>query len=764
MLKVSSAHRVLLPGGILCLLMMPVAASAVELGASPTQIIFIQPANAQAPRAQTLSITAGGAVLPFQVSTSGASWLSVSSPTAAITPAILNVSVNIAGLSAGNYQGFIQITAVGAANSPISVPVTLQVSTTPQASVSAAQLAFEYDTAGTAPPSQALYIYSAPGSFSATASTTSGSWLTIATGPNTPAPSLIVSVTPVNLPAGVYQGFITIYFTGNPVPVVVGVSLRVLSSASLWTSTGPLTFRYRIGDAVPPKQQLTVSYYTFTGFSVQANSSGWLAVDTDSGFAPAVLNVSVNPSGLAPGTYRGTILLQAGIDWSTLTVPVTLEVSGSLPISVDATTLTFQTAAGVPPAPQTVKVNASGATNFTAKVASGSWISVSPTTGQTPSNVTVNINPAGLAPGSYQGSVVFLSEGSKIAGALVSVKLTVTGTATVSATPTSLRFDAASSSAKPPSQTVSVTSNFNIPIAVAVTGGGWLEAAPVNGTTPVTVTVSVNPAGLAIGSYSGTVTLTAPGSTLAPLTIPVALNIAAGQPTIRELSNGNGLARDFAPGSMLTIYGGTLGPNEPQVARLTSGNPVPTNLGGTRVLINNTAVPLLYVQATQINAIVPYALAGQRVADLQVEVNGILSDRTPIELSDTAPVLFTLNGSGRGQGAFINQSGGLNNPASPADRGSVLVLYGSGGGVADLTAAEENLVPTQARGLRNQVTVWIGGVQADVDYAGVVPGMPPGMIQINVRVPAEAPVGEAVPVSVRAGGNFSQAGVTAAIK
>jgi len=49
------------------------------------------------------------------------------------------------------------------------------------------------------------------------------------------------------------------------------------------------------------------------------------------------------------------------------------------------------------------------------------------------------------------------------------------------------------------------------------------------------------------------------------------------------------------------------------------------------------------------------------------------------------------------------------------------------------------------------VTVTIGGVEALVDYQGLTPGLV-GLNQINVRVSANAPLGDTVPVVVRQNG------------
>ena len=50
------------------------------------------------------------------------------------------------------------------------------------------------------------------------------------------------------------------------------------------------------------------------------------------------------------------------------------------------------------------------------------------------------------------------------------------------------------------------------------------------------------------------------------------------------------------------------------------------------------------------------------------------------------------------------------------------------------------------------VSVQIGGVDAQVSYAGESPGLVSGALQINVQVPASAPAGNAVPMVLQISG------------
>jgi C1A family cysteine protease len=68
---------------------------------------------------------------------------------------------------------------------------------------------------------------------------------------------------------------------------------------------------------------------------------------------------------------------------------------------------------------------------------------------------------------------------------------------------------------------------------------GWLSSSPTAGTNSGVVTVSVNPAGLAMGSYIGTITITDPNATNSPQTVAVFLNVISAsqdQPPFGSLS------------------------------------------------------------------------------------------------------------------------------------------------------------------------------------------------------------------------------------
>jgi uncharacterized protein (TIGR03437 family) len=282
------------------------------------------------------------------------------------------------------------------------------------------------------------------------------------------------------------------------------------------------------------------------------------------------------------------------------------------------------------------------------------------------------------------------------------------------------------------------------------------------------VTGTVSTAGLAPGYYTSSfpVTLTTSQSTTQTIHVPVSLRIMDQVPTIS--ANGVVNAASYAGGTIsqleiISIFGSGLGPQQAATAMVPQAGSLPTVLGGTRVLVSRTInsgggfglgpdpVELLFVQDGQISAMIPdfpnFSYA-QNVL-VQVEVGGIPGPTMSFAAAANAPGLFTSNASGRGNLAAINSDGTINSPSNPAKRGTYISLYGTG-----LTATGANgfslpdfganlLVP--AAGI---VEALIGTEPADVEYAGIAPGLVTAAQQINVLIPADSQIGSAVPIQI----------------
>jgi uncharacterized protein (TIGR03437 family) len=290
---------------------------------------------------------------------------------------------------------------------------------------------------------------------------------------------------------------------------------------------------------------------------------------------------------------------------------------------------------------------------------------------------------------------------------------------------------------------------------VSSTGVGFKVTPPSSTSTymaPATIMVSATATGSITIGWNG-------GSTTIPVTY-YATPTPSNPPTMSFLvASGSETPGSIAPGELISIFGSSLG-GVPAGLRLNSNQTVATNLGGTEVLINGSSAPLIYSSAGQVNAIVPFEATG--LATVQVVAEGIPSGSWAIPVAPSAPSIFTANGTGMGQAAIVNQDGSFNSASNPAARGTAIQIYATGGGQTSPPSSTGS-VAQGAASLALSTTVTIGGVTAQVLYAGSAPGEVDGVVQINAIVPSGATPGS-LPIIVTIGGVASQPGATLAIQ
>jgi uncharacterized protein (TIGR03437 family) len=200
----------------------------------------------------------------------------------------------------------------------------------------------------------------------------------------------------------------------------------------------------------------------------------------------------------------------------------------------------------------------------------------------------------------------------------------------------------------------------------------------------------------------------------------------------------------IAPGEFAALYGSGLAPSL-QVATTTT---FPATLGGVSVTMNNLPAPLYFVSGTQIAALVPFNLQGQR-ATIVVDNNGAKSNPVDVPIAPTAPGIFSLDKNGIGPGAILHPDFRVVTAGSPAKRGETIQVYLTGLGPVAPTIADG--APGRGAEPFNRTTqtpkVHIGSKVGTVTYSGLAPGLP-GLYQLNVVIPNDAPTGSAIPLAI----------------
>jgi uncharacterized protein (TIGR03437 family) len=769
----------------------------------PYQVGQTSPAT---PATQTVTLNSStGAELTYNVTATEAtcastSWLTLGGSTSGtINGSSVSFTAavgTLAGLSAGTCTGTITVTATNPATgnaalaSPLLIPVTLYVSTSPLLVVSSESLAFGAAVSGSGSTQSITVTSTNPSSTIgytvAEATSSGGNWLTVSSTGSTAAGQNIVSVSanPGLLSAGTYNGTVTITATTSGVadsPVTIPVTLQV-TSGTLSLSTSTIGFTYFPGGTVPAPQTVQVtSSGSALNFSVVANSgnasANWLTVTPTNGTTPGTLTISANGTGLTQGTYQGSVVVTApNASDSPATIQVTLAVdAGNLSASpAPSAGLTFTQGSGATaPAAQTITVSSTPVSlTFAASAVTatgGSWLSVSPSSGSTTGTVQVSVNAGSLAVGTYTGSVTITASGASGSPITYPVTLNVVTPITITATPVTLSFAAILNASAPAAQTVQVSASgasaaFGFAAAATTaSGGNWLSVSPATGTEPGSISVSVNPTGLAAGTYAGTVTISSSsqnGATAA--TVPVSLSVsAAPTPVLAAVGNvASGFIGSVSPGEEVAIYGSNFGPSTVVSATPTSGA-YPTTLSNTEVLFDGTPAPVIAVTNGQINVMVPYGVSGRATTAVQVSYLGVTSAAINYTVATTVPGIYTLNQTGSGQGAILDQNLTVNGSSNPAAPGSVVAVYMTGEGITS-PASTTGQIAVNLNHPVLPVTATVGGVTAQVQYAGSAPGLVYGVMQVNVQIPANAPAGS-LPIVITVGTTATQSGVTVAV-
>jgi len=241
---------------------------------------------------------------------------------------------------------------------------------------------------------------------------------------------------------------------------------------------------------------------------------------------------------------------------------------------------------------------------------------------------------------------------------------------------------------------------------------------------------------------------TAVNSVRVSATQDVRIEVGSGKPAATALVNGASQAAKAAcsPGGIASLLGSWLVQDNSGWSDATGQA---TQLGGTQVRVNGDSVPLLNASGTRVDFLCPQASVG---TPLQVVVETGAGQSGPISaaMQDATPGIFTIDGSGQGQGMILfpgtSAVAMVRNPlvpGEPAQPGDTLAIRVTG-------------LSPDAR-----VSVTLGDVPTPVQSIQAVDGNP-GVHEVLVTVPAGVPFGDAVPVRaqfVRAGGGVIESNV-----
>src|SRR5215472_2869475 len=400
--------------------------------------------------------------------------------------------------------------------------------------------------------------------------------------------TVTVTADPTGLNPGNYTATLQVCGVLSSTCRTVNVTFTV---STIGVNPSSVAFTYTQGGAIPPAQSLSLSGSgSYTAAAATTTGGQWLSVNPTSGTLPggvfATLNASV-ATGLAVGTYQGSITITPVSSGSPVTVPVTLQVLPTPPVTVNPASLIFNARQGgtnnITTQTLTIATTPGQAMSFSLQgsVTSGTnWITINPSSGTTDptsgsAQVTVGYSLTGLSVSNtpYTGTISVFTPGGTPTQTNIPVTLNYSSNPLLNVPTNTLNFTYQLGGATPAAKSVNVTSTDSSVTNYSITQSAnspWLIV-PGAGNTSAPFSVSVNPAGLTPGTYTATINVTSatPGSTAQQI------------PVVLKVSNDPMIATNTTAMSFAYQLGQPFGSDRAQTLKITSSTGVPLNYTAT---------------------------------------------------------------------------------------------------------------------------------------------------------------------------------------
>ncbi|HLK20897.1 MAG TPA: SBBP repeat-containing protein [Bryobacteraceae bacterium] len=212
-----------------------------------------------------------------------------------------------------------------------------------------------------------------------------------------------------------------------------------------------------------------------------------------------------------------------------------------------------------------------------------------------------------------------------------------------------------------------------------------------------------------------------------------------------------------APYELVSLYGTGIGPANPIGGEVKNGA-FTTSLAGYQVLFDGIAAPLLYAGPSQINAIVPSAVATEDSTHIQIVSPSGTIDGPTMYVRPAEPSVFESSVPGFDGltiAAALNQDGTVNSQQNPAMPGSIVTIFATGTG-STFWRDGEITPPDTLQSPLLPVSILFGNESLEITYAGDAPGLVAGVTQINFRLPPSVGL-KTFPFTLQAGAALTSA-------
>lgn len=388
---------------------------------APTTMTFDGKVGFPDPSSQSLSITnSGGGTMVWSASHSQ-SWCSIN-PSSGTAPSVTSIHTSISGLPVGTYYDTIVISSATADNSPVLMPITLNITTMPPTiRFSPSKIAVSGIQGGANPADKKLAIWTdVPGSVLNWTVSNTSSWLTLSPTSGTPPDSVTLQFDITGLPYGNYYDTVVI---SDPMasnnPQRVPVTLQVVSDLPVLELNPKILYVVvpagtNVGDKT--FQVLNSGEGSMT-YQATESSSIIMSITPSSGTAPQDVALGFKTFPLGVGDYIDTVVVTSpeAIN-SPQVLIVNFHVTESpamitlFPSSISFSYYECWQGPNATPPSQTFQIGNGGGDPMVWHLThSSDWLVVSDTTGVEKDFITLTLNADGMAVGTYVDTIVVTS-------------------------------------------------------------------------------------------------------------------------------------------------------------------------------------------------------------------------------------------------------------------------------------------------------------------------------------------------------------------
>jgi hypothetical protein len=297
------------------------------LNVSPGTLTHGTNVNSNESFTDTLRISNNGNGILVWTASKSKSWVSLGA-VAGTGSGIVPVTIKSQGLAVGTYTDDIVINAPGAEGSPAHVQVTLNVFQ-PGLSVLPTSIRDSANVGSTTPQLDTLVVGNSGGGTISWTATKSHSWVTLsqAAGTAPPSDTIVVSLNPTGMPSGTYRDTIVVRSPQTTDPRRIPVQFEI-GRPVLTVRPTSISDAAPFGDTSKRDHALGITNTGHGNFSWTASDdTTWISLSASFGDGPDTITVTLDPTGLPPGTHKGNVTVTApGALGSPVTVPVTLTI------------------------------------------------------------------------------------------------------------------------------------------------------------------------------------------------------------------------------------------------------------------------------------------------------------------------------------------------------------------------------------------------------------------------------------------------------